>query len=97
MKRSSRRTETGVLGSLYRCESCGGSVESVHVQVHGEMMPVAAVLLGSFLALYLVGLLFIAVGSWLWCRKKPILLCQDCGHSQEVPADTGRITLRKAV
>ncbi len=58
-----------------RCRVCGRELEPVQVPAHTPVLPVAAVLLGSVLSLYLIGLVLIGVGAWMWTRKRTVLVC----------------------
>ena len=61
-----------------RCDGCGRRLEPKDLRSEVPMFPAIVVLAGGLLSLYLVGVVLIAVGIWMWYRGRRST-CPSCG------------------
>jgi hypothetical protein len=62
------------------CERCGSKLERELPRKFETFWLVLIIALGAALAFYLIGLLIIAIGLWLWARHRVLWKCPTCGR-----------------
>ena len=68
------------------CSHCGEPLHSELQRKYNAFGIVLLICLGAGLAFYLVGLLIIGVGVWLWTRRRVYWMCPACSRDRGTPA-----------
>jgi predicted nucleic acid-binding Zn ribbon protein len=64
------------------CGRCGSSLQPERQRKYDAFWIIFLIWLGSALAFYLIGLLLIGAGLWLWSRKKARWVCPSCTQTR---------------
>jgi len=65
------------------CQRCGAALQREVRNPFDPFWIVILICLGAALAFYLIGLLIMAFGLWLWTRREPYWVCPTCFGDRE--------------
>jgi hypothetical protein len=60
------------------CPSCGARLQQALRSKYDRFWMVCLICLGAALAFYLIGLLIMAAGLWLWVQRQADWVCPAC-------------------